>query len=1254
MTTKKNIHDPDRILRSLEDGFLRADKKGCIIMANEAIANMCGFSSPEEMIGLPMKKLYSNPKERDVLLKKIHDDGKLLNCEVELLRKDGSCFWSLNNIKTFSDEKGNVLGTEGVIRDITKLKTAEEKLDHANKVLTAIRKVNQLITREKDPVKLLPGICNSLTKNRGYFNVWIMLLDEKGKYEAVYQSGLGEEFKQLKSRLKKNDFTNCALKTLEQKEVVTIKDIREQCHDCSLSELYKNRGAMTAPIIHNDRLFGLITASIPKKFLTQNDVELFKEVTNDIGLALHSLESTKQKRKLAETVNALPEPISLISSNYRYSFVNQVYADMYGVSKDEITGANLSKYLGKEFFTEKIKPQLDRCLKGENVEFEYQREIRGKGFVWFHMEYHPYYDEKGEITGILAHGFDITRRKRLEKNLEEKTELLNATGEMARVGGWELDTATNKVTWSDVTYSIHEVPPDLDPPLEEAINFFHPEDRPKLQEALNNAAEKGEPYDLTLRFITAKGKQLITRTKCRPEMKDGKVVKLKGTFQDVTDWKTAEENLRAANQQLHAAYQQLSASEEELRASNQQLAANEQELLSANQQLISSEQQLIAANQQLTANEQQLIAANQQITANEKELRKSESKYRNLFENLVDEVHLWKIIKHKNGQIKTWELVDANPSSLKSWGKKKEQVIGKTADEIFKTDTTRQFLPIVKNIFKTGKPQKWESYFAPTDQYLSMVSIPMGEFFISTGRDITIQKKAENKLIESEEKYRVISENAKHIIITHNLDGEITYANPFALDFLKISKDQVIGKNVRDFVTSREELEAMVQRQKDFITGKSIVHQYEIKFKLPTGEDRIMEMFGNPIRQNGKITSVLIVGYDITDRKKAEAEILRAKEKAEESDHLKSAFLANMSHEIRTPMNGILGFTNLLNRPDLSEFQQKKYIDVIEASGQRMLNIINDIIDISKIESGTMEVDTKEVNIIDQLNYVFTFFKPEAEKKGLDLILNNTIPAKVAKIKTDGEKLSAVLINLIKNAIKYTDKGSVEIKCDLTKVNKDEFLQFSVQDTGIGIAKERQEAIFERFIQADIEDIHTHDGAGLGLSISMAYVKMMGGKLWLESKKGKGSVFYFSIPCKALIEKTNNKEKTSDKDEVSYRPNLKILIADDDEASSEFISIITEDYGKEIIHAKTGTEAVEACRNNPDIQLVLMDIRMPGTNGYKATQQIRRFNKEAIIIAQTAYGLSGDREKALEAGCNDYIAKPIEPKKLLQLIQKYF
>jgi CheY-like chemotaxis protein len=360
-----------------------------------------------------------------------------------------------------------------------------------------------------------------------------------------------------------------------------------------------------------------------------------------------------------------------------------------------------------------------------------------------------------------------------------------------------------------------------------------------------------------------------------------------------------------------------------------------------------------------------------------------------------------------------------------------------------------------------------------------------------------------------------------------------------------------------------------------------------------------------------------------------------------------------MSHEIRTPMNGILGFTELLKEPHLTDGEQQEYINIIEKSGKRMLNIINDIISISKVESGQIEVSSSETNVNEQIQYIHTFFKPEAKHKGIQLILSKHLSPKDTLIITDREKVYAVLTNLVKNAIKFTNEGSIEFGCE----KKGETLEFFVKDTGLGISKSQQKIVFERFRQVNETISRSHEGSGLGLAISKAYVEMLGGKIWVESKEGKGSTFYFTIPFnsentpeeKNVVEKIDSEIKKENKIK-----DLKVLIVEDDAISKLLITIAVKPYSKEIIKVSTGIEAIDACRSNPDIDLVMMDINMPEMDGYKATKLIREFNKDLVIIAQTANGMQGDRDNAIAAGCTDYISKPIDITSLSELIQKYF
>lgn len=390
---------------------------------------------------------------------------------------------------------------------------------------------------------------------------------------------------------------------------------------------------------------------------------------------------------------------------------------------------------------------------------------------------------------------------------------------------------------------------------------------------------------------------------------------------------------------------------------------------------------------------------------------------------------------------------------------------------------------------------------------------------IGTVFDITSLKKTEQELMKAKEKAEE-SENQLKLISDNFVNGMIYQVamldeNKRKFNYVSEAVTQLYGCTVQeakensDLIYSKlhsEDINRLIEKEKEALHNMS-VFKTEARVINPDGTTRWSYYISKPRIINETVCWDGIE-IDITERKQLELELINAKEKAEESDRLKSAFLANMSHEIRTPMNGILGFSNLLKTPGLSGEKQQKFIGLIEKSGERMLNTIQEIVDISKIESGQMKVYIKETNINEKVEYVYNLLKLDSEQKGLQLSFKNSLPDTKVNIKTDGEKLYGILTNLVKNAIKYTDKGSIEFGYNL----KENFFEFYVNDTGIGISKDRQKAIFDRFIQADIADVDARQGAGLGLAISKAFVEMLGGKIWIESEEGKGSAFKFTLP----------------------------------------------------------------------------------------------------------------------------------------------
>jgi len=386
---------------------------------------------------------------------------------------------------------------------------------------------------------------------------------------------------------------------------------------------------------------------------------------------------------------------------------------------------------------------------------------------------------------------------------------------------------------------------------------------------------------------------------------------------------------------------------------------------------------------------------------------------------------------------------------------------------------------------------------------------------------------------------------------------------------------------------------------------------------------------------------------DISVRKKYESELLISKNKAEESDRLKSAFLANMSHEIRTPMNGIIGFSELLTDTDISIPERDRYIRIINDNCQQLLHIINDIIDISKIEAGLIETEQVEFCLNDLMDSLAENYQVKAVTKGLTLNLLKDLECNSCSIISDQPKLRQILENLLSNAIKFTQKGQVDFgyKCVNDK------LEFFIKDTGIGISEEHRSAVFDRFWQVETGLARQYGGTGLGLSISNAFVKSLGGEISLESTPSLGSCFNFSIPYNQSGFKTVE-EKPMEKGKAEFNGKT-VLIVEDEPDNFYLLNIILNKLGLNIFHAWDGAQAMQLFIEHPEIDLVLMDIKLPDIPGLEITRRMLVERGNIHIVATTAYAMTGDREKTLNAGCSGYLSKPIRVEELVDVLNEF-
>lgn len=666
----------------------------------------------------------------------------------------------------------------------------------------------------------------------------------------------------------------------------------------------------------------------------------------------------------------------------------------------------------------------------------------------------------------------------------------------------------------------------------------------------------------------------------------------------------------------------------------------------------------------------------------ERELRESKVK----FQTILNETPVGILYFDKDSVV-----TELNPSMENIFGIKKSKIIGLNLSQLIKEDKLQKVLHDTLTIGNGYFEGEYHSVISKKVAYLQAVGKGIknskGKIVAGLGlvEDISLKKRDELLLAEQQKMLESILKGTNAgtwdwNIITDDLIVNERWAEIMGYTRKELSPIRVNTwrNNVHpeDLVKASKELEKHLEGKTDY---------YNVEFRQPhkNGSWVWVNARGKVTErdESGKALRMSGTHIDITHRKNIELELQKqneeyealneelnanldktqklnieleaALEKAKESDRLKNAFLANMSHEIRTPMNGILGFARLLENTNLSEEELSKYVSIIKKSGKRMLATINGIIDISRIESNQVDINISKVDLSIAMDDLYQFFQIEIKEKNIELIIDLNLKKNEYIIFTDSEMLNAILTNLVKNAIKYTKEGKIEVGCSLDK----DVFSFFVKDSGIGIDTNRQKAIFDRFVQADIEDTHAYEGSGLGLSISQAYVELLGGKIWVKSQKGVGSTFHFTLPSLTDQIAIDNDNIEIEKKYSSIKPikeiDMKALIVEDEEVSDNLLTIILRDYCKTILHAKNGIDAIKICKEHKDIDLIFMDIKMPELGGYEATKEIRKFNKNVKIIAQTAYALSGDREKAISAGCDDYIAKPIMADNLRPIIDKY-
>lgn len=472
-------------------------------------------------------------------------------------------------------------------------------------------------------------------------------------------------------------------------------------------------------------------------------------------------------------------------------------------------------------------------------------------------------------------------------------------------------------------------------------------------------------------------------------------------------------------------------------------------------------------------------------------------------------------------------------------------------------------------------------------------------------------------------------------IILTDEHQKIVYANDAAKRTLKTANTEIVGIEASDCIGN---IDFVAQSKILGFQEKEILNYKGLKSQVLISVDEYKDKFDI-------LRGYTIVVHDISKMKQMELE----KKNAEEADNLKTAFLANMSHEIRTPLNNILGFADIIQRKNKPQEKQQEFIQLIADNGKQLSHIINEIIDISKIESRKLKAERNKVRINELLDTLHSNYKENkiVKEKNLRILNNNYLRKEKSVVFSDGGKLNQILTNLIDNSIKFTESGSIEF--GYTLLHDKKTLEFYVKDTGIGISENDYDDIFNRFSQAHEKIVKKSGGAGLGLSITKGLVELIGGNIYLESKKGIGTTFYFTLPYDPVLISTSDTKKCF---EPIGKIDKKILLVEDNESTALYMKEILEDINAEVVHAKNGEEALRLYVKGK-FDIVLMDIQLPDISGSEVIHKIKESDDTTPFFAVTAYAMSDERDRFITQGFNEYLSKPLREDQLFSLMNKY-
>ena len=898
-------------------------------------------------------------------------------------------------------------------------------------------------------------------------------------------------------------------------------------------------------------------------------------------------------------LDTIAEPTSLINNNYQYIFVNEAYSKLFSKTKQEIIGSKIEGLIGQEKFRNEVQPHFDKCLQGKLVSYENVVNKNGIGEKHLLMNYYPYYNAQGKVAGVISTAKDVTSEARLKKDwnntinsLEDTLLIINHNFEIEHANNNALKLL-NKTKGEIVGHKCYKIVHGVEAPVD---------DCPLKKTLKTGKTEVVERYEKKFkRWVSLKSSPIKNHK--------GEVVKFVDLIKDITLTKETGEELRKNEK-------------------------NFQKMLKAIPDMVSIHD----------TNMNILYSNWNGFAAIEKEKRILNTKcyktYRE-YDKICPDCKAKKVIKSKKAYQEEVELPDGNWVDLR--------VIPLKDDN----NNVTSFVEWVRFITDRKKAEREiresNEELRAAEEELKAAYDELKDTYGQLEEEKSRLEVAKNIAEENEAKFRELTEMLPETVYEMDINGNISFLNQSGLKKFKYSKNEVEKEiNVLDcFVKEdHEKLKGSIAQNLKGIKNSGNTYNAVKK----DGTVFPVLIHNSPIKKDNRIVGLRGILIDISELRSAE-KLKNEVKIAEHTAKLKQQFLANMSHEMRTPMTGIIGMTEFLMDTNLDK-QQEDYLNIIKNSSESLLFLINDILDISKIERGKMDINPETINVLDTLNNVINIFSGPVKQKELKLISNfeKDFPN---HIHIDENRFKQIISNLISNAVKYTKTGFIKVKLSKTSIENN-FVRGKVNiiDTGIGINQENLSKVFEMFTRVDDSFTRKTEGTGLGLHISKQLAGLLKGDIGVESVKGKGSNFWFTF--KAEIKEASKvvESKKVFEDEIISK-HLNILLAEDKFVNQKVISMMLENLGCKVQLANNGYEAIEQYKKH-QFDIIFMDIMMPEMDGITAMKQLRILHsKLPPVIGLSAHAMQGDAEKFITLGMDDYIEKPVKKETLLRKLKKW-